>query len=93
MVKWETQINDPKDKEIDNDAQGLTPERWHKKMIWITKEENLPALKIARMHLYDGYILKRKQRKTNCSDQWKNWQYKDKENNKKEEKEKERKKD
>ena len=33
MDKGGTETNGPKDKKVDDEAQGLTPKRWHKQTI------------------------------------------------------------
>ena len=33
MDKGRTQTNKSKDKKFDNDAQGITPERWHRQYV------------------------------------------------------------
>ena len=38
MEKGRTRLNEPKDKEIDDYAQGFTLERWHRQTIHVTKK-------------------------------------------------------
>ena len=54
MNKEGTQINEPKDKEVDDYGQGFTSERWRRQTVSRKKraEENLPALRIALMRQY-----------------------------------------
>ena len=39
MDKGKTQSNEPKDKEIDDKAQSLTPERWYSQFLCQEKKE------------------------------------------------------
>ena len=55
-------MNSDKWRTIDDDTQGLTPERWQRQTICVMKEEeDPPVLKIAWLHQYEdsGTSLKR----------------------------------
>ena len=64
MDKGGTQTNGPKDKEIDDYAPGLTPERWHRQMIFIKEEEDSSTLRTvdASIQGLKDYIRKSKER-------------------------------
>ena len=69
MDKGGTQTNVPKDKEIKDDAFGLTSERWHRHTLWVKKikkksiEDSMDASKRG----LDDFINKSKERLTTAA--------------------------
>ena len=86
MDKGETQTNGPKNKEIDNDALGLTSERWHR--LYVSRKGEGRGL-ISIEDCVDASIKwLKEQRKTNYSSQKQHWQCKTwQKNNRNEERE------
>ena len=55
MDERRTSTNVPEDKKVDEGAQGLIFERWHRQIMCQEKKEekDSPVLKMANMHQYE----------------------------------------